>query len=121
MFRLFLAKPNLEEDGVDANASEQWLSRLKQLESCIRSVIASGNRSEARLWLCTSISSIRSITARDQCELFCGILKSKHLKRSVAAQVWQMVIEKRPQRAGSILARRGYILEKFFDGESMHC
>ncbi|KAF7120613.1 hypothetical protein RHSIM_Rhsim13G0055500 [Rhododendron simsii] len=73
-------------------------------------------RSEARLWLCNSISSMSSVTPRHQRDLFVKILRSKPLKRALAAQILQMIFEKLPRKAGSILAKRSHLLEDFFKG-----
>lgn len=116
MVCLFLSEPTWDDDGVGGSASIR-ISLLNKLESVIWSLMMSGGRSEARLWLCNTIAGIRSITSRHQCELFVGLLRSKPLKRALASQVLQMIFEKRPQRAGSIIAQKSYILKKFFEGK----
>ncbi|XP_052208549.1 uncharacterized protein LOC127812195 isoform X2 [Diospyros lotus] len=73
-----------------------------------------GGRSEARLWLCNNLSSLKSITPHHYRGLFVKILRSKPLKRSLATQVLQMIFEKHPQKAGSILAKKSHLLEDFF-------
>ncbi|XP_058094320.1 uncharacterized protein LOC131240213 isoform X2 [Magnolia sinica] len=114
MVKLFLSEPTPGDDG-DGSPSKESISLLQKLESIICSVITSGGRSEARLWLCTTISCISSIT-HDQHELFIDLLRSKSQKLAIAAQVLQMIFNKRPQKVGSIIAKKGYMLEKFFEG-----
>ncbi|THF98543.1 hypothetical protein TEA_002888 [Camellia sinensis var. sinensis] len=80
-------------------------------------IMSCGGRSEARLWLCNSLASISSMTPRHQHELFVKILRSKPPKRAVAAQVLQMIFEKHPRKAGSILAKKSRRLENFFRGK----
>lgn len=115
MVHLFLLEPPLGDVG-NENAAQKNISLLQELESIIWSVIMSGGRSEARLWLCTTISCIRSITPHNQCELFVNLLRSKPKKKFVAARLVQMIFEKRPQKAGPIIAKKSFMLEKFFEG-----
>ncbi|THU59598.1 hypothetical protein C4D60_Mb07t03780 [Musa balbisiana] len=123
MLRLFLQKPppppSDGDDGVgggNKDAVEATLSLLRNLESVLWSVISSCGRYEARLWLCNTVSSIHSIAARDQLHLFMELLRSERSKLDVAPRLLQMIFEKRPQKAGRILAKRCYLLEKFFQG-----
>ncbi|XP_077225120.1 uncharacterized protein LOC143858370 [Tasmannia lanceolata] len=115
MVQLFLSEPGLGDDG-NGDVANERISLLNRLESIIWSIIASGGRSEARLWLCTTISCISSITPHDQCELFVELLRFKLPKRAIASQLLQMIFEKRPQKVGSIIAKKSYMLEKFFEG-----
>ncbi|XP_031273346.1 uncharacterized protein LOC116131813 [Pistacia vera] len=115
MVQLFLSKPNREDDG-DIDSAKLIISLLNELESVIWSLITSGGRSEARLWLCNTISGISSISADQQRELFVKLLRSKRLSRGLASQLLQMIFEKKPYKAGRVLAKKGYVLEKFFEG-----
>lgn len=117
MVHLFLLEPPAGDVGND-NAAQKRISLLQELESIIWSVITSGGRSEARLWLCTTISCITSITPHDQCELFVNLLRSKPPKRSVATRLVQLIFEKRPQKVGPIISKKSHMLEKFFEGKS---
>lgn len=115
MVKLFVLEPDWRKYG-DSESAKQIISLLKKLESVIRSVVTSGGRSEARLWLHNTISGITSITPQQQCELFVNLLRSKSTRRALASQLMQMIFEKRPRKAGSVLAKKSYILEKFFEG-----
>ncbi|XP_048233152.1 uncharacterized protein LOC107261680 isoform X2 [Ricinus communis] len=118
MVHLLLSKPNWkEEDGDrDSDLGKQWVLLLNKLESIIWSLInAGGGRSEARLWLCSSIAAISSLTSRQQKDLFVGLLRRKPTNRSLASQLLQMMFEKRRRKVGAIVAKRSYLLEKFFD------
>ncbi|KAG2676799.1 hypothetical protein I3843_12G071100 [Carya illinoinensis] len=115
MIYMFLSEPIWDENGNDASSSVR-ISLLNELESVIWSLMMSGGRSEVRLWLCNTIAGIRSITSHHQCELFASLLRSKPWKRALASQLLQMIFEKRPQKAGLILAKKSYILKKFFRG-----
>ena len=117
MVELFLSEPTRSDDGDDESVKQQ-ISLLNKLESMIWSLLVScGARSEARLWLCNSLSNISSVTPRHQRELFVKILKSKSLKRALTDQVLRMIFEKHPRKAGSILAKRSHQLENFFKGK----
>jgi hypothetical protein len=118
MVYLFLSEPKWDENGDGSSASIR-ISLLNKLESVIWSLMTSGGRSEARLWLCNTIAGIRSITSHHQCELFVSLLRSKPLKRALACQLLQMIFEKRPQKVGPIIAKKSCILEKFFEGKSL--
>ena len=122
MVCLILSKPNWKEEekigGKDSNFAKQWAFLLKELESIIWSLInAGGGRSEARLWLCNSIGAISSLTSRQQKDLFVKLLRSRPTNRSLASQLLQLMFEKRKQKLGPVLAKRSYLLEKFFDGK----
>lgn len=115
MLHLFLSEPIWNDNG-DDNSAKMRVSLLSNLESVIWSVMASGGRSEARLWLCNTIAGISSIGRHHQCELLTNLLRSKPLKKGFASQLLEMIFENRPHKAGSIIAKRSYILKKFFEG-----
>ncbi|XP_043706964.1 uncharacterized protein LOC122656488 [Telopea speciosissima] len=115
MVQLFLSEPLCNDNGV-SDVAKQRLSLLKKLESIIWTLIASSGRSEARLWLCNTISCISSITPNQQCNVFVNLLSSKQPKRALAAQLLKLIFEKRPQKTGKIIAKKSYMVEKFFKG-----
>ncbi|KAA8550507.1 hypothetical protein F0562_002191 [Nyssa sinensis] len=115
MVQLFLSEPTWSDAGHDESVKER-ISLLNELESLIWSVLSSGGRSEARLWLCNTLSGISSLTPRHQREVFLNLLRSKPLKRGLAAQLLQMIFEKQPHKAGTIIAKKSYMLEHFFKG-----
>lgn len=115
MVQLFLEEPASDDSG-DGTAVKERLSLLQKLESIILSVLTSEGRYEARLWLCNTISCIHTITPRYQHDLFMELLRSSLLKHDVAAQLLQMIFEKRPEKAGHAIAKKCYMLEKFFEG-----
>ncbi|KAG0496580.1 hypothetical protein HPP92_001271 [Vanilla planifolia] len=115
MARLFLSPPPSDEQE-ERDAVKQIISFLEEVESVICSAMVSGGRHEARLWLCNTISSIHSLTVRDQCDLFVNLLRLDESKYDVAAQLLQIFFEKKPDKAGSILAIKIHMLEKFFEG-----
>lgn len=117
MVKLFLSESTWS-DGGDDDTAKTLISLLDELESNFRPVILHGGRSEARLWLCNDISCISSITPRHQREVFVKLLRSKPIKRGLAAQLLQMLFEIRPDRAGSIIANKSHTLENFFKGQS---
>ncbi|BBG96689.1 hypothetical protein Prudu_005561 [Prunus dulcis] len=98
-------KPIWNDNG-DDNSAKMRVSLLSNLESVIWSVMTSGGRSEARLWLCSTIAGISSISRHHQCELLTNLLRSKPLKRGFASQLLEMIFENRPHKAGSIIAKR---------------
>ncbi|KAI9083892.1 hypothetical protein K1719_034150 [Acacia pycnantha] len=116
MIDLFLSEHSWDEDVDSDDSMKLRVSLLNELESTIWSLIMSGSRSEARLWLCNTIAGMTSITPRHQCELFLNLLKSQ--KHGLASQLLHMMFEKKPQMGGSILAKRSHILEIFFEGNS---
>ncbi|XVE72635.1 hypothetical protein DITRI_Ditri11bG0054000 [Diplodiscus trichospermus] len=116
MVPLFLSEPSWDGEVGDNEATHQIISLLNQLGSVIWSLMISGGRSEARLWLCNAVSSISSISPHQQREIFMKLLTSKPTKRGLASQLLQLVFEKRPRKAGSILAKKSYMLEQFFQG-----
>ena len=103
-------------DGGDEDSFKLRISLLNKLESDIGLLISSRARSEARVWLCNAIAGIRSIMPRYQRDLFVDLLRTKPWKRGLAAQLWWMIFEKMPQKAGKIIARKSCMLEKFFEG-----
>ena len=117
MVYLFLSEPIWDEDGDGGTASIR-ISLLNKLESVIWSLMTSEGRSEARLWLCSTIAGMSSVTSHHQRELFVNLLRSRPLKRALASQLLRMIFEKRPQKVGSIIAKKSYILKKFFEGKS---
>lgn len=117
MVQLFLSPPSSSDPGDrDADAVKERIFLLQKLESIIWSVIASGGRYEARIWLCNTIASIHTITPRDQRDLFVDLLRSKKSKRHLAPQILRMIFEKRPEKVGPIIAKKSYMLENFFEG-----
>lgn len=116
MLDLFLLEPNWKEDENGCNSAKTRVSLLNKLESVIWSLMASGGRSEARLWLCNTIAGISSISHHHQLELFINLLRSKPLKKRLASQLLHMIFDNRPQKAGSVIAKRSYALRKFFQG-----
>ncbi|XP_076915993.1 uncharacterized protein LOC143575526 [Bidens hawaiensis] len=117
MVNLYLSEPDWNFDGGDESV-EQRISLLNDLESKIRSLINSQSRSEVRLWLCKDVSGISSLSRRQKCELFSTLLKTSSQKRDLAAQILQMIFEKQPKKAGSILAKKCDMLEDFFRGNT---
>ncbi|KAI7755317.1 hypothetical protein M8C21_030163 [Ambrosia artemisiifolia] len=117
MVHLFLSEPDWDWDGSDDSVKER-ISLLNDLESMIRLLIASQSRSEARLWLCKDVSGISVLSRKQKCELFLTLLRTSSQKRDIAAQILQMIFEKQPKRAGSILAKRSDMLEDFFRGNT---
>lgn len=115
MVHLFLTEPDWSRDKSD-NSVKQRISLLNDLESVVHSLIASQSRSEARLWLCKDVSGISSLSRRQKRELFVTLLRTSSKKRDVAAQLVQIIFEKQPRRAGSILAKKCNMLEDFFRG-----
>ncbi|XP_057966602.1 uncharacterized protein LOC131156728 [Malania oleifera] len=119
MVQLFLSRPMWGDSGEEDDSFEPRISLLNKLESVLwLLILSSGSRSEARLWLCNTISGIRSIAPRHQLELFVTLLRTKKLKGRLATQLLQMFFEKRPHKAGSVLAKKSYMLEDFFRGNS---
>lgn len=115
MVLLFLSKPIWEKQG-DNEAAKLIISLLNDLGSVIWSLIISGGRSEARLWLCNAVSSINCLSPHQQREVFLSFLTSKPPRKHLASQLLQMIFERRPHKFGSVLAKRSYMLDKFFQG-----
>lgn len=117
MVNLFLSEPVWNDVRAD-DSSELRKSLLVKLGIAIQSFLMSGARSEARLWLCESMAGLTSIAREDQRELFASFLKSKPAKRNgLACQLLQMMFDKRPEKAGSVLSKNSHVLEKFFEGK----
>lgn len=116
MVHLFLSEPTWD-DVVDTDSAKMRISLLSKLESVIQSILMSRGRPEARLWLCNTIGGMISVSRSDQCKLFMTLLRSEPTKYGLASQLLQMVFDKRPQKAGSIISKKSYILEKFFEGK----
>ncbi|CAK7349204.1 unnamed protein product [Dovyalis caffra] len=115
MVQLFLREEAKRKEDVseeDTERANRVISLLKQLESVIWSLIT---RSEARLWLCNTISCITSLTPYQKRELFVSLLRTTS-KKGLASQLWQLIFQKRPHKAGNLLAKRSYVLDKFFEG-----
>nr|XP_043608962.1 uncharacterized protein LOC122580878 [Erigeron canadensis]XP_043608963.1 uncharacterized protein LOC122580878 [Erigeron canadensis]XP_043608964.1 uncharacterized protein LOC122580878 [Erigeron canadensis] len=115
MVHLFLSEPDWSFDG-DDDSFKQRVSLLNDLEGIMRILIASQSRSEARFWLCNDISGISSLSSRQQRELFMNLLQTSSQKKDLAAQLLQMIFQKQPRKAGSILAKKSHMLEDFFRG-----
>ncbi|KAJ1286629.1 hypothetical protein BS78_03G367100 [Paspalum vaginatum] len=116
MVQLFLHVPTEGGSANNTVAVEAKRSLLNNVESIIKSVIKSAGRYEARLWLCSTVSLVHSLNRHDQRDLFLDLLEMKNSRRDVAARLVRMIFDKNPKMAGSILARKGYILEEFFRG-----
>ncbi|KAI3526422.1 hypothetical protein L1887_05675 [Cichorium endivia] len=116
MVHLFLSEPSWSSDGGDADSVKQRISLLNDLDSIVQLLIASQSRSEARLWLCKDLSGINSLSRRQKRELFVTLLRTSSQKRDLAAQLVQIIFDKQPKKAGSILAKKSHMLEDFFRG-----
>ncbi|KAI3967433.1 hypothetical protein MKX01_012243 [Papaver californicum] len=118
MVKLFLADFQCKDDGNDNDDDDavRSISMLKKLESVIWSLITSNGRSEPRLWLCNTIACSDSVTAQAQRELFVSLLRSKPSNVTLASQVLRMIIERRPNKIGQIIAKKSRLLKKFFKG-----
>jgi hypothetical protein len=119
MVQLFLQVPT-DGGSVDTDAVRARRSLLNEAESVIRSVVRSGGRYEARMWLCSTISSVHLLDPRDQRDLFIDLLEMKDSRRDVAARLLRMIFDKKPKKAGSVLAKKLHMLEKFFQGNSIN-
>ncbi|KAK1363389.1 hypothetical protein POM88_038950 [Heracleum sosnowskyi] len=115
MVQLYLSEPAWNDIEDDASV-KQRISLLIKLEMIILSLMSSGGRSEARLWLCNTLSSMTSISPHNQQEVFVKLLRCKPRKLGLASQLLQMIFEKRPKRVGAILAKNSHRLESFFRG-----
>ncbi|CAD6228728.1 unnamed protein product [Miscanthus lutarioriparius] len=115
MVQLFLQVPT-ECGSVNTVAVEERRSLCRNVESIIKSVTKSAGRYEARLWLCATVSLVHSLSHRGQRDLFLDLLEMKNSRRDVAARLLRMIFDKKPKMVGSILARKGHILEEFFRG-----
>lgn len=117
MVNLFLSEPKWNDDAHSSSNIDVILPLLNQLGSQIQSLVTRETRSEARLWLCSALSTI-SISPRRQLNIFMMLLRSKPRKLQLVSQLLQMMFENRPRKLGSLLAKRSYLLEKFFEGEA---
>ncbi|OQU88030.1 hypothetical protein SORBI_3003G388100 [Sorghum bicolor] len=115
MVKLFLQVP-AECDSVNTAAVEERKTLFRNVESIIKSVTRSAGRYEARLWLCATVSLVHSLSYRGQRDLFLDLLEMKNSRRDVAARLLRMIFDKKPKMVGSILARKGHMLEEFFRG-----
>ncbi|KAF7039032.1 hypothetical protein CFC21_049104 [Triticum aestivum] len=115
MVQLFLQVP-ADDGSVDTDAVRARRSLLDKAESVIKSVVRSGGRYEARMWLCSTVSSVHLLDPRDQRDLFLDLLEMKDSRRDVAARLLRMIFDKKPEKAGSVLAKKCHMLEKFFQG-----
>lgn len=116
MVNLFLSQPKLNDVAHNSSNINVILPLLNKLASQIQSLVTRGARSEARLWLCSALSTI-SISPKQQYKIFMKLVSSKPRKMEFLSQLLTMMFEKRPRKLGSLLAKRSYILEKFFEGE----
>ncbi|CAN4119545.1 unnamed protein product [Withania somnifera] len=115
MLQLFLSEPDWKENATDESV-EQRKALLNELESVIWSLMLVEGRSESRLWLCNAVSEMKSITPCNQRELFMTLLRSKPLKRPLVGQLLQLLFQRKPQKAGRIIAKKCFLLENFFKG-----
>ncbi|XP_023640742.1 uncharacterized protein LOC17875550 isoform X2 [Capsella rubella] len=118
MVNLFLSEPLLNDVAQNSSSSSNIdviLPLLNKLGSQIQSLVTRGGRSEARLWLCSALSSV-NISSRKQLSIFMKLLRSKPRMIQFVSQLLTMMFEKRPRKLGSLLAKRSYILERFFEG-----
>lgn len=117
MLQLFLCEPSWGDNNANDESYMRRRSLLDELESVIWSLMSSGGRSEARLWLCNTLSGISSINPRRQRDLFVSLLRSKPTKWHLASQLLQLIFEKQPQKMGTVIAKRSHKLENFFKGK----
>ncbi|CAG7872446.1 unnamed protein product [Brassica rapa] len=115
MVNLFLSEPKWDADAHNSTNTDVMLPLLNKLSSHIQSLVTRGARSEARLWLCSALSTL-SISPRRQLNLFMKLLRSKPRKKQLVSQLLQLMFEKRPKKLGSVLAKRSHLLERFFEG-----
>lgn len=115
MAQLYLSEPTWDEIEKEASV-KQRISLLTKLETIILSLMSSGGRSEARLWLCNTLSGMSSINPRNQQDVFGKLLRSKPHKLGLASHLLQMIFEMRPKKVGAILAKNSHMLESFFRG-----
>ncbi|XP_010551996.1 PREDICTED: uncharacterized protein LOC104822459 [Tarenaya hassleriana] len=114
MVRLFLSEPKWDK-AHKSGVIDRVTPLLNELGSLIRSLVAHGGRSEARLWLCSTLSGA-SMARKQQRKIFMSLLRSKPRKMQLVSRLLQMIIEKKPRKLGAVLAKRSHILEKFFQG-----
>lgn len=116
MINLFLSEPTRNDVVSEDDSTRLRIRLLKELETVIWSAMISAGRAEARMWLCKTISGLKCVTRRDQRVLFVNFLRTQGQKKKqgLASQLLQLMFDKSPQLAGSVLARRTRILEIFF-------
>ncbi|KAF8105658.1 hypothetical protein N665_0157s0223 [Sinapis alba] len=115
MVNLFLSKPKWDADAHTISNTDVVLPLLNKLCSHIQSLVTRGARSEARLWLCSALSTL-SVSPRRQVNLFMRLLRSKPRKKQLVSQLLQLMFDKRPKKLGYVLSKRSYLLERFFEG-----
>ncbi|KAJ0253942.1 Uncharacterized protein HA466_0115350 [Hirschfeldia incana] len=114
MVNLFLSEPKWGNDSPQSSNADVIFPPLNKLSSHFQSLVTRGARSEAKLWLCSALSTL-SISPRRQLNLFMKLLRSKPIKKHLVSQLLQLMFEKRPKKLGSLLAKRSYLLERFFE------
>ncbi|XP_022874242.1 uncharacterized protein LOC111393074 [Olea europaea var. sylvestris] len=108
MLQLFLCELKwIDGNGSDESATKRK-SLLSELESLIQSLMSSGGQSQARLWLCNTLSGIRSIGPRCQ----------RELQPRMQHNFCKLIFDKQPRKVGPIIAKKSYMLEKFCSGKS---
>lgn len=115
MVELLLSERTTNEKGDDHDAAKDCINILNKLESIVWGVITSEGRSEARLWLCKTISCFTSVTPQAQCEVFLKLLRTNQ-KIGLAKQLLQLIFEKRLPKVAAIVADKSYVLKRFFKG-----
>ncbi|KAL0550526.1 hypothetical protein IC582_015048 [Cucumis melo] len=115
MIDLFILESTFNDEQ-DVSSAKLRISLLSELESVLWKLLTCGGRSEVRLWLSNTIASVTSISPQHQRDLFMTLLRRKPLKWAFASQLLQMLFEKRSREAGILIAKRSYIMEKFFEG-----
>eukprot|EP01018_Ginkgo_biloba_P015455 Gb_13687 [translate_table: standard] len=124
MVNLFLSFPKSEISSDDTQRKNR-VSLLDRLEPVIWRIITADGRSEARLWLCNAIASIKGIPNHKQSALFSDLLHSSNAEKKegrrglhVATQVLRMVCQTTPDKVGKIIAKKSRLLQRFFKGHS---
>ncbi|CAN8253825.1 unnamed protein product [Cochlearia groenlandica] len=116
VLRLFLSESDFNKTN---DVITSLLPLLNKLGSQIQSLLSNEARSEARLWLCTAISNL-SVSHRRQVNVFMKLFRSKPRKVRLLSQLLLMMFEKCPSKFGSLLAKRSYLLERFFQENPKH-
>ncbi|KAK6940401.1 hypothetical protein RJ641_029932, partial [Dillenia turbinata] len=81
-------------------------SLLNKLEQIVWSIMISGGRSEAQLWLFNAISCMSFISPCQHRDLFVNFLRSKPHRQGLATQLLQIIFDTKLQKAGCILAKK---------------
>ncbi|KAK4742877.1 hypothetical protein SAY87_000878 [Trapa incisa] len=116
MIQLFLEQAD-STGGRDDESTHPVISLLNQLgETIWKAIVAAGCRSEARLWLCNTISRLSTLPRRGQRDIFVSLLRSEPRGRTIGSLLLQMMFDKRPDMTGPVIARRSHLLEQFFKG-----